>query len=213
MEEYRSHLILMADMIDSRNQDQGIAMEYFNSIIKFVNSKHYEGILSPLTITLGDEFQGIVRNIKSAIDILFEIEESLIHSGAKFKLRYVLVEGKIDTPINREIAYGMMGDGLTTAREQLAKLKHGKSRFNFFLKRIYKSKVIYEAFFIYQSFIDSWDIEKDYPLVSEFLLVKDYKIVAKELDKTRSQIWKREKNLKIDEYFSVKLVISYLTRF
>ena len=206
----KDYLILMADMIGSRDRDQGIAMDYFKSIVGFANKKCAESILSPLTITLGDEFQGVIKDTKGAIDILFELEENIIHAEADFKLRYILVEEQIDTPINPEIAYGMMGDGLTIAREGLGELKSSKSRFKFLLRDKEKSDILNKALFVYQSIIDNWSIEKDYKIVSEFLLVRDYKLVAQELDKTRSQMWKREKHLQIEQYFDMKNIIFHL---
>lgn len=63
---------------------------------------------------------------------------------------------------------------------------------------------------IYQRTVDDWRIGKDYKLVSSFLKNPDYKKVAEELEKTRSQIWKRKKSLKIEEYFAIKEVLTYI---
>jgi hypothetical protein len=115
----KEHIVLMADIIDSRKNDQNELMLKFRNVTEEINKSHKKGILSPMTITLGDEFQGVVKNISAAINLILELEEKLMLNNAGFKLRYVLYEGKIDTPINDKIAYGMLGEGLTKAREAL----------------------------------------------------------------------------------------------
>ena len=203
--------ILMADIISSRKHDQKQLMQDFKELVEQVNSENATLLLSPMTITIGDEFQSVVRNLSAAIIIIFAIEEKIATKQMGFKLRYVLTEGRIDTPINKQIAYGMLGEGLTQARASLQMAKAKKERFLFQVKKPTLSKALNDSFVIYQSLVDAWKISKDYELISEFLELRDYKSVAAELGKTRSQIWKRQKSLRISEYIAIKEVIHYIT--
>lgn len=205
----KDYFILMADVVDSRNYNQNKLMSEFRELTISINRKYNKDLLSPLTITLGDEFQGVIENLSSAIDIIIGIEESFIHKKLDFKLRYVLVEGKIETAINKDIAYGMLGSGLTKARESLEELKNSNNRYYFLINDTNNSKAFNLAFNIYQRMIDDWKPERDYNIVSEFFKNRDYKKVAEITNKTRSQIWKREKSLKIAEYFSLKELIKF----
>jgi len=63
---------------------------------------------------------------------------------------------------------------------------------------------------VLQRIIDGWKLKKDYYIVAKFLQHIDYKQVATELKKERSLMWKREKSLKLEEYFALKEVITYL---
>ena len=200
----------MADIIGSRKADQQMLMDSFKEVIKYTNGKEKKNFLSPMTITLGDEFQSVVNNLSAALEIILKIEERIIITESAFKLRYILMEGKIETPLNKKIAYGMLGSGLTSAREYLANLKTGKNRFYFKLINEKKGAALNHAFFTLQRLIDDWSIRKDYYIVSEFLQHKDYKQVAIDLDKERSLMWKREKSLKLEEYFAIKEVIKYI---
>lgn len=200
----------MADIIDSRKSDQNKLMDSFKKVTNEINHDNREVLLSPMTITLGDEFQGIVDSVESAVKLLFLIEEKIIHQQAGFKLRFVIFEGAIDTPINKVIAYEMLGEGLTSAREALEDNKTSSNRYHFHLKDREKSAALSDCMFMYQSIVDDWKVDKDYELISSFIQFKDYKKVAEGLGKTRSQIWKREKSLKIEEYFSCKSVIHYI---
>ena len=200
----------MADIVDSRKAQQKKLMKAFKKITNAINYEKKDILLSPITITLGDEFQCVVESIKSGIDVILAIDERRIHELADFKLRYVLVEGVIDTPVNKTVAYGMLGEGLTRAREALAAGKSSYHRYSFYIKNIKKCKALRDSFVVYQNIIDHWKTDKDYPLVIKFLELNDYKLVANELGKTRSQIWKREKSLNLEAYFSVKKVINYI---
>tara|TARA_B100001971_G_C18096796_1_gene486566 strand:- start:380 stop:907 length:528 start_codon:yes stop_codon:yes gene_type:complete len=171
-----------------------------------------DAFLSPITITLGDEFQSVPSSLSDAILALYHIEESIIKNKQDFKLRYVLLEGEIDTPINQKIAYEMLGQGLTDARELLNSSKREGLRFHVDLSDGEATRALAHAFLVIQSIIDSWKLEKDYELIAQFLEHRDYKIVADSLGKTRSQIYKRSKTLMTEEYFSMKSLINYIVK-
>lgn len=205
------HFILMADVINSRELQQEQLMVDLKKVVTIVNKRQKNQIISPLTITLGDEFQGIAKDLQSSVDIMIHLEECIIEEKVDFKLRYVLVQGQIDTPINKKIAYEMLGNGLTEARSNLSQLKNVINRFHFYLLNDELSTILNDTFFVYQGIVDDWQVDKDYEIVHSFLTYIDYKVVAEKLDRNRSLIWKREKTARIKEYLSLKNVISYLS--
>lgn len=200
-------VVLMADIQDSGLKNPINAMYHFKQIVADSNTIFSKNIQSPLTITLGDEFQGVIKNVHNAIRIIYYIEEFIVKNNIDFKLRYVINDGAIDTEINPIRSYEMLGKGLTDARNQLNELKKTKSRFLISLSSEPKSAIINESFIIYQSIIDGWNINRDYELLSNFIDLEDYKVVALTINKDKSQIWKRNKNLNIDSYFAIKKVI------
>ena len=204
------YFILMADVIDSRKAQQNILIEQFKKVVATTNRIAKRKIISPITITLGDEFQGVMQDLSSALDVMMRIEEEIIENKASFKLRYVLLEGKIETPINSNIAYEMLGSGLTETRNHLSSLKNSNERFHVKIKNVKQSLALGDVFRVYQGIIDDWQVDKDYEIISRFLELKDYKLVADKLNKDRSLMWKRERSTKIKEYISVKNVIKYI---
>ena len=207
MVKNNSKVILMADIQDSRSKNSVILMNFFRQIVDDSNTVFRKTIDSPLTITLGDEFQGVVKNVPNAIRIIYFIEEMIAKNNIDFKLRYVINDGKIDTEINPVRSYEMLGQGLTDARNQLTELKKTKSRFFIKLNSEVISKILNESFVIYQGIVDGWNIGKDHELLSKFIDLQDYKKVAIAISKDKSQVWKRNKNLNIDSYFAIKSVI------
>lgn len=196
--------ILMADIVDSRKTNSSALINDFRKIVKYINTEWSDSILSPLTITLGDEFQSLMKDIESCYKVIFDIEEYIILNSLNLKIRYIVNYGEIDTPINKNIAYEMLGKGLTYAREQLNLLKSSQTRFKVSInKSLDTVDVMNNLFVIYGSYVDSWKM-KDFGMVSEFIRHNDYKIVADELNMNRSSTWRRYKTLKIEEYNLIK---------
>lgn len=202
-------IILMADVIDSHDFEGKALMDKFQELVKFTNRIFYENILSPLTITLGDEFQGVVDKTSNAVAIIFAMEEWIIENDGNFKLRYVIVEGEIDTEINSEIAHEMLGDGLTKARKKLGEMKKESNRFYVSIKNRKLTSYLFKSLRLAQHFIDSWQ-PKDRTTVSGFLNGLDYKELAKKLGKDDSSVWRRRKSLAIEEYKTCKSLIEEL---
>ena len=204
-----NHIILMADVVDSHDFDGQALMNRFQELVKFTNQIFNQSILSPLTITLGDEFQGVVDTPSNAINMVFAMEEWILENEWEFKLRYVIVEGKIDTEINRDSAHEMLGEGLTLARRKLGEMKKDPVRFFVSLKDKQQSSALQKALRLSQHFIDGWQ-PKDRSTVSGFLNGLDYKELAKKLGKDDSSVWRRRKSLAIEEYQTCKALIDDL---
>jgi len=178
-------------------------MQKFKRRCKRINKHYSADFISPMTITLGDEFQSVIRSLHAAVDVIFAFEEEAIKNRRDFVLRYALNFGEIATPINPEAAYGMLGPGLIQARNLLSHMKQSKSRFQFHLENPNLTEKMSLIFRLYQSIVEDWR-SRDLPLVNEFLCRMDYKAVAESLAKDPSLMWKRRKSLKIADYFAVK---------
>lgn len=198
--------ILMANILSSHEKDSMELMSQFQALVKWANLIYGESIESPLTITLGDEFQGIVTSASKGVDIILAIEEYILEEEFDFKLRYVLNEGEVETPINTDNAYEMLGPGLTDARNMLNGMKKENGRF---LVSINASDQINQMMKVTQHFIDGWH-PKDRSTVSGFLQGHDYKALAKIQSKDESSLWRRRKSLSINEYLLCKGLIHHL---
>lgn len=204
---FMKSIIWMADIISSSKHEGNTLMKDFTSLVETINGQYSDKILSPLTITLGDEFQAIIKSPQDALELLIHWEELSISMDFRFKVRHVILEGKIDTPINPQIAYNMLGPGLTSARKKLESLKGSDHRFYIEFRNKAKSTLLNNAFIIYEELISNWHEERDYSIAEEYFRARDYKVVADKLGRNRSLIWKREKTMRMDSYFAVKEII------
>lgn len=206
----QNYWVLMADVINSNQKPANEVQQILAACLTEINFKFKSGIVSPLTITLGDEFQGVVANIKMATDIIIAIQESLITLKSPFSLRYSLCYGIIETEINPNIAHGMLGEALTNARKQLNDLKKEENNIwittgNFAFDNAYKN-----SYNVYEALMRQLHREKDYELAIAFMENPDYKYVADKLNKTRAQVWKKAKTMQIKAYHDQKNVLKYL---
>ncbi len=196
----------MADIINSRKGKQALLMKKFKSIVDEISTRNESNFHSPPTITLGDEFQAIATSVESCCEVLINMEELILEKEVGFKLRYVVYEGTIDTKINKKIAYGMLGDGLTKARIRMNDLKTSKNRFEFTLDDTPKMKLLNDIYWIMASQIDAWK-PKDYHLISLFIKEHSYKEIANIMEKDNSLIWRRKKSLDMEQYQRIKNII------
>lgn len=205
-----NNFIIMADIVKSRKQPSKELLSNFKEITKSVNDKNKKKLISPLTITLGDEFQGISNSLENAIEVLISTEEQIIKNELQFKLRWVINYGSIDTPINRKTAHEMIGKGLTSTRDLLEASKgYNSTRFNLYIHNqqdIKEIKKINQLMILLESIMDDWKI-KDFPLITAFIENPDYKLVANILNKDKSLMWRRFNNLKINQYLLLKKMI------
>lgn len=197
------HHILMGDVIGSASHDATTLRTGLAKLIADGNDAHRADLLSPMTTTLGDEFQGVCGSCAGLVAIIFALEEALIEAGGWFRLHYVAHLGAIDTPINPDIAYGMMGPGLTRARSLLGRKMRSRPRFTFDYADDGISSVLNSAFRVVDSIASRWQPE-DCALIIEMIRSGSDKAVAERLGRDRSLIWKRRRTLRVSDYADVK---------
>ncbi|HRF81385.1 MAG TPA: SatD family protein [Flavobacteriales bacterium] len=213
MAKRTDHFILMADIIRSSEASvPADLIKRFKAVVDQANKEHPDRSLSPLTITLGDEFQGVMASLQAAVATIVDLEEALLRGKPQFKLRYVIVQGTISTPIVKENAHGMLGTGLTRARQTLTDLKKVRDRrFQFLLNDKRLEAQLSDCFQLFRSIVDRWD-EKDKPLASAFLYMGGYREVAIGLRKDPSLMWRRRRSLRMDDYGAARrLLLSLAT--
>ncbi len=131
MPQTASYAISMGDLVESTGHaDPNALHRLFNEVVARANRRFAESIVSPLTITLGDEFQGLSASLRRGFELNHFVRMSLLQEGVSTRL--VLGIGAIDTAVNPDNAWNMMGEGLSLAREKLnAKMGSNCYRFSF----------------------------------------------------------------------------------
>ncbi len=198
--------ILMGDIIESSSYQAASLREAFLAQIEACNYALGAEIVSPYTVTLGDEFQGVAASMQAAMQAIFYLEEGLLGANQPFKLRYVAVKGEIDTPLNRQKAHTMMGAGLTRARQMLTDKRRGQPRFRFDLSDRATTRQFERLFTVLDGLIGRWS-PADAVLICDMIASPHNAEVGERHGKNRSQIWKRRKHLLIEEYRALKAAI------
>jgi len=168
--------------------------------------KYRTQLLSPYTITIDHEFLGIPSSIKTSIRSIFFLEETSVDWNIPFQLSYVVLHGEISSSISKKTSLRLMGEGINKARESLESKKRNSPRILFSLEHEKLSNQFNRLFMVLDSMISNWNPD-DYPLISDMIKNENNEEVAIKYRKNRSQIWKRRKTLKINEYIALKQVI------
>ncbi|MGN7291902.1 SatD family protein [Rhizobium sp. SAFR-030] len=121
--------VLMGDIVGSEHVASTAELHArFNEVVNHHNEVNAAMLASPLTITLGDEFQGLARSLVSAAHLAREIRHDLMaHS---IDCRFAIGAVHLETPLNTEKAWNMMGPGFASTRAKLND-KRASNRYRF----------------------------------------------------------------------------------
>ncbi len=120
------YVVLVADLVSSRKiVERSAVQEKLTTCLRRLNSGKKEGLLSPYTITLGDEFQSVFatpgRIFRDALTVLIALYP--------VEVRFVFAVGEISTSINSKQTLGMDGPAFHEARGAIERLKKAKGLF------------------------------------------------------------------------------------
>lgn len=114
------YLALIGDIRSSRDLDnRGKVQRRLQECLTNLNRQYNDVLISPLTITLGDEFQALLRSAEEIWKIIFKIEYQMHPT----RIRFGIGIGDISTNINTESAIGMDGPAFYSARHAMQEMK------------------------------------------------------------------------------------------
>ncbi len=118
-------VVLIGDVVKSRSISHRAKFQAHLQELLTAMSRDNRDLLSPYTITLGDEFQAVYRTGEHLFRDIFQI------LGAVFphRIRFAIAIGRLDTPINPRQAIGMDGPAFHLCREGITQLKQKDSFF------------------------------------------------------------------------------------
>ena len=110
------YLAIIGDIKFSREiADREGCQERLRNVLDLINDKYKDDIASNFTITLGDEFQGLLSAGTSALEMLTLIDSAMY----PVRLRFGIGIGPITTKINRELSIGADGPAYYRARSAI----------------------------------------------------------------------------------------------
>lgn len=117
------YICLIGDIVRSKSISAKERLEFqkhFKEDLEYFNKKYKDKITSKLTITLGDEYQGFLKDAFVAFEVI-----SYLQVKYPYKFRHGIAIGEIYTDVN-DISIGMDGPVWWKAREALNDIKNDK---------------------------------------------------------------------------------------
>ncbi|MGT2846405.1 SatD family protein [Streptococcus massiliensis] len=118
-----NYIALIGDIIDSKKiADRGQAQQKLLALMKELNQKYQQWLVSPFTVTTGDEFQALLKPNTQ----LFQMIDDLVLAFAPHQIRFGIGLGKMLTDINPKQSIGSDGPAYWRAREAINRI-HAKN--------------------------------------------------------------------------------------
>lgn len=131
------YVAIIGDIIASKEvQERGHIQEKLRYVLNQINSMYIDNISAKFIITLGDEFQGLLKDGRNLLDIIKYIQREMY----PVRLRFGIGIGEISTEIFHEAALGADGPAYYAARDAMEELREQERKFRKQAADIYISK-------------------------------------------------------------------------
>lgn len=200
------HFIIMSSVRNLGSSSQNEIKKELQNVIGVINKIHKKHFITSLDLVPPNEFQGITNSLQATLEMIFDIEECIIENNLDFKLKHVIYHDTIKSVQSKYTAYERLGFNLIDARERLQSIKKTDSRFLIATSNEKASLYLNNLFLIYEDYLDSWK-KGDFEYVKAFLNNLTYKEVAALFNINISSGWRRERALKMKQYYTVKEMI------
>ena len=118
-----NYIALIGDIIDSKKiTDRGQAQQTLLALMEELNQNYQQWLVSPFTVTTGDEFQALLQ----PNDSLFQMIDDLTLAFEPYQIRFGIGLGAMLTDINTEQSIGSDGPAYWRAREAINRI-HAKN--------------------------------------------------------------------------------------
>ncbi len=120
------YFVLIGDIVRSRQiQDRAQIQASFFHHLQVLGDAYGGLFVSPPTLTIGDEFQAVLKHTQKLFLFIHELECAL----HPVQLRFGFAIGEIETPLNTKAAIGMDGSAFHGARVAIEKAKELERRY------------------------------------------------------------------------------------
>lgn len=198
---------IIGDIIDSRNiVDRSQVQEKLRETLEDINIRYKEHIVSKWTITLGDEFQALIKpNLE-----LFKVLDYISYKMDPVNIRFGIGLGEIYTNIDYEMSIGADGPAYWNARDAIESIHdnnyYGSSKTSFKSKN--KNDEIINKLLNYTDWMkENWTTTQKevlYALLENDTYSENFrqKLLAEKLDISESAMSKRIRTSGIRLYLS-----------
>lgn len=204
------HHVLMGDITGSAERDGRATARHLRETIRAVASRAQGRILSPLTVTLGDEFQGIVDSHKTAVALILDFLMMRLIGEMPFPMRFSLVTGEIETAINPKIAHEMLGPALTSARAHLSDKRRDRPDISVSLPDRDLAVAMERTFDILYRRTEDWVGEEGAYLADLVNPAREVDEIAARHDRTKPTIYRRRRTDAVRDFIAARDALRHL---
>lgn len=121
------YVVIIGDIIQSRRlKNRTEVQEIFLKTIEKIKKEFSQMFISPPTITIGDEFQAVLKRTDNLFVMIHRFESYI----SPVVLRFGIGVGIIETPINTREAIGMDGSAFHNARFAIEEARTSGIKYN-----------------------------------------------------------------------------------
>lgn len=151
------YIAIIGDLVDSRNiPSRAKFQKEFNRILRNINVAYADSLSSKFNITIGDEFQGLLKDATNLSLIL----DTIVCELYPVKVRFGIGVGNISTEIDPERSLGADGSAYWAAREAIIFIHenndYGTSRIRLSCAHEMDTKLINSSFAANGLILDGW---------------------------------------------------------
>jgi hypothetical protein len=203
-------VVIIADICGSRKMGSDERYEgqlYLKSAIIQINENFKESIEAPFMITRGDEFQGVLKEMKSAFEIMLEYERLLF----PLNLRYGIGKGFINK-MGSSVTVEMDGSAFHRAREALAQIKSKKRYIFCSTENEYNDLLVNNIFLLMDAIKSRWN-ELNYKRYWKYKELGTFKKVARYEKVSAQAVWESMHNTRTLEILHAeKLLLQFFAK-
>lgn len=123
---YEGYVAIIGDIVNSKKIiDRKAVQQKYRKALDNINDDYSEAIAAKFSITLGDEFQGLLKSSKNIIKIVSEIEMAM----DPIELRFGIGIGKVSTDIFFESTSEVDGPAYHRARKMIKEIASKESQY------------------------------------------------------------------------------------
>ena len=174
---------IIGDIVNSKKiLNRQEIQDLFYSVLKEINMEFDNNIASDFTITLGDEFQGLISKPSLSYEIIKKIKQKM----SPVELVFGVGIGEMNTRIQRAISIGSDGPAYHYARNMVEKAKKKRPSIRYYSGTT-SDELINGLLYFTESCINS-RTAKQVEAVKLYDELKSQKEVAKRLNKSQGAI-------------------------
>lgn len=158
----KKYIAIIGDLIQSKKiENRNVFQENLKQIFNNLNKRYKETIISNFTLTIGDEFQAILKLDKNLMKILDELYLLIPH-----EFRIGIGYGEISTQINPILSIGSDGEAFWNARAAIEYIYNnnysGRSNIYFKSEEEDIDEIINTIFLLSETIKNQWtDLQKE----------------------------------------------------